>query len=77
MLKVFLGCKVHVYIMGFLLVCAGWWLVNTGGNGDSEEGEEGGASLMGYVPASFLKKYEEGTQETTELEEKLVIGHAC
>ena len=58
-------------------MCAGWWLVNTWRNGDGEEGEEGGAPLMGYVPGSFLKKCEEGTQETTELEEKLVIGHAC
>ena len=42
------------------------------GEGGEAEGKEEGALLMGYVPGSFLKKYEEGTLESTELEEKLV-----
>lgn len=47
--------------------------MNPGRNGYGEEAErnEGGALLMGYVPGSFLKKYEEGTLESTKLE-KLV-----
>ena len=45
--------------------------MNPGRNEEAER-KEGGALLMGYIPGSFLKKYEEGTLESTELEEKLV-----
>ena len=43
------------------------------GKDEDEEGEDRKKNLMGYIPGSFLKKYEEGAlefQDTVELEEK-------
>ena len=46
------------------------------GKDEDEEGEDGKKvveNLVGYIPGSFLKKYEEGAlefQDTVELEEK-------
>jgi len=73
-----------------MILFAGWWLVSksqahgeerwevpTGENKEEDGGRERKVAdnPIGYIPGSFLKKYEEGAlefQDTMELEEKLV-----